>query len=161
MKNQLNRENWKKNNWKNRTVKKNRPVQFGFGFISLKLKKQNRTQTEKNRKKTKPNQKKTVKTEPNRAKPVWTDFCLKNELNRTKTGRFKPVSVFLLKKFNLIIFFNKNQIKPKIITHLIYTSQMKSDRRMSNAQEHALEKRKRQHNYNKIYKSLNLSKSSI
>jgi hypothetical protein len=44
--------------------KKNRPVRFGFGFgfISLKPKKPNRTQTEKNWKKTS----QTKKTEPNR-----------------------------------------------------------------------------------------------
>jgi len=62
-----------KNNWKNRTVKKNRlkfwknwPVRFGFGFISLKPKKLNRTETEKNR----------AKTEPNWFEPV---FVLKNQ----------------------------------------------------------------------------------
>jgi hypothetical protein len=36
-----NQENWKKNNKKNRIVKKTRPVRFGFGFISLKPKKPN------------------------------------------------------------------------------------------------------------------------
>ena len=36
-----NQENWKKNNQKNRIVKKTRPVRFGFGFISLKPKKSN------------------------------------------------------------------------------------------------------------------------
>jgi hypothetical protein len=54
-----------KNNWKNRTVKKNRPVQFGF--ISLKLKKQNRTQTGKN-------QAKPEKNSKNRAKPSKTSL---------------------------------------------------------------------------------------
>jgi hypothetical protein len=76
-----------------------------FSFISLKPKKGNRTQT---RKKTKPNRKKpsqNKKTEPNRFEPV---FVLKN---RTKTGRFEVVSVFLKNKFNLIIFFIKT--KPK------------------------------------------------
>jgi hypothetical protein len=43
-------------------ILKNWPVWFGFGFISLKLKKPNRTEpkqkkTESNRKKTKPNKK--------------------------------------------------------------------------------------------------------
>jgi hypothetical protein len=59
----------KNTNRKNRTVKKNwlkfwknRLVWFGFGFISLKLKKPNRTQTEK----TEPNQ----KTESNRFESV-------------------------------------------------------------------------------------------
>jgi len=52
-KNGLKRENWKKNNWKNQTMKKtwlnqleflkNWLVRFGFGLISLKLKKPNRT----------------------------------------------------------------------------------------------------------------------
>jgi hypothetical protein len=56
---------------------------FGFGFISLKPKKPNQTQTEKNRKK---NQ---AKTEPNRFKPV---FVLKTQ---TETNRFESVSVFL------------------------------------------------------------------
>ena len=66
----------KNTNRKNRTVKKNwlkfwknRLVWFGFGFISLKLKKPNRTQTEKTRKK--PNQiKKPSQIGLNR-------FCLK------------------------------------------------------------------------------------
>jgi hypothetical protein len=69
-KNRLNRENQKKNNQKNRTMKKNRleflqnrPVRFGFGFISLKLKKPNRTQTKKNLSQI------GKKTESNRTKP--------------------------------------------------------------------------------------------
>jgi hypothetical protein len=75
--------------------------QFGFGFISLKPKKPNRTQTEKNR-------------EKNRAKPEnpsQTGFCPK-KLNRTETGRFEPVSVFF-KKYSvwLLFFFYKNQTK--------------------------------------------------
>jgi len=62
-----------KNNQKNRTMKKNRlnrleflqnrPVRFGFGFISLKLKKPNRTQTKKNLSQI------GKKTESNRTKP--------------------------------------------------------------------------------------------
>jgi hypothetical protein len=40
--------------------------QFGFSFISLKLKKSNQTQT----KKTKPNRKKPEKIEPNWFEPV-------------------------------------------------------------------------------------------
>jgi hypothetical protein len=54
-------------------------VRFGFGFISKKLKKPNRTPTEKNQKKTKPNQAKTgknraknEKTEPKPRKPSRT-----------------------------------------------------------------------------------------
>jgi hypothetical protein len=80
--------------------KKNRPVWFGFGFIRLKLKKPNRTEkTESNWKK--PSQ--TEKFEPSRFEPV---FFLKN---RTETGRFEPVSVFLKKNFNLVIFFIKTE----------------------------------------------------
>ena len=139
------REKIKNNNKKNRTVKKNqlkfwknRPVRFGFGFISLKPKKPNQTQTgkktEPNRKKTSQIEKpsKTEKIEPNRvktksnrknqAKPIWTGFCLKKP-NRTETGRFEPVSV--LKKNSVwLLFFNKNQIEPKIFTsnlnHIIF-----------------------------------------
>jgi hypothetical protein len=55
----------KQNNQKNQTVKKidwnffkNRPVQFGFGFISLKPKKPNR------------NRKKPSQTEKNQVKPI-------------------------------------------------------------------------------------------
>jgi hypothetical protein len=59
-------------------------VQFSFGFLSLKLKKPNRTQTEK--------------TKPNWFEPV---FILKNQ---TETGWFEPVLV-LKKKFSLVIFF--------------------------------------------------------
>jgi hypothetical protein len=77
-KNQLNRENQETNNWKNWTVKKDRlkfwknwPVWFGFGFISPKIKKSNRTQTRKNR-----------------AKAVWTGFCSKN---RTGPNRNRSV----------------------------------------------------------------------
>ena len=110
----------KKYNWKNRTKKK--PIKilkkqagsvwFGFGFISKKLKKPNRTR--KNRKKTelnrakpkKPshtekNRAKTGKTEPNRFELV---FALKKP-NRTETGWFDPVSVFLKNKFRFGYFF--------------------------------------------------------
>jgi len=63
-----------------------------FGFISLKPKKPNRTQTEKNwanRKKTEPNQ----KTDPKPSQTGLNRFLPKKP-NRTKTGRFEPVSVF-------------------------------------------------------------------
>ena len=87
-----------KNNRKNWTVKKNRlkfwknrPVRFGF--ISLKLKKLNQTQTER---------------KPNRAKPVWTGFCPKKP-NRTETGQFEPVSVNVFLNFGLVFFFYKNR----------------------------------------------------
>jgi len=133
-----------KKNRKNRTEKKNRlnrlhfwknrPVRFGFGFISKKPKKPNRNR-QKTRKQTEPNRKNRAKTEPNRknrakpkktepkpektepkprkpsqnrknrAKPVWTGFCpKKTEPNRTETGRFDPVSV----RFRF--FFQKKKI---------------------------------------------------
>jgi hypothetical protein len=63
---------------------------FGFGFISLKLKKPNQIQTEKNKKKL-----------------SQTVFCPKNP-NRTETDRFEPVSVqfrFFLKKIQFNYFF--------------------------------------------------------
>ena len=120
-----------KNNWKNRIEKKNRlnrlnfwknrPVRFGFGFISKKPKKPNRTETDKKPEKkpsqTEPKPRKPSQNRKNRAKPVWTGFCLKKP-NRTETGRFDPVSVFFFKKknFGLVIFFDKNRIEPKIIT---------------------------------------------
>jgi len=81
---------------------------FGFGFISLKLKKPNQIQTEKNKKKL-----------------SQTVFCPKKP-NRTETDRFKPVSVwfrFFLKKFNLIIFFIKikpNQKKSTLLFKVLY-----------------------------------------
>jgi len=107
-----------KNNWKNRTIKKNRlkfwknrPVQFDFGFISLKPKKPNRTQTEKNWAKLAKNR---VKPK-NQAKPVWTGFCPKKP-NRIETGRFEPVPVrfrfFFIKKFSVVTFFDKNRTEP-------------------------------------------------
>ena len=114
LENRLNRENRKKNRTekKNRlNFWKNRPVRFGFGFITKKPKKPNRTeiekkpekkpsQTEKNRAKTE----KTRKTEPNRFEPV---FALKKP-NRTETGRFDLVSVrfrFFQKKNSVWLLF--------------------------------------------------------
>ena len=76
----IKRENWKKNNRKNRTEKKNRlnrlnflknrPVRFGFGFIT---EKPNRTEPKptNNRAKTGKNRAKTGKPEPNRFEPVF------------------------------------------------------------------------------------------
>jgi hypothetical protein len=66
--------------------------------------------TKSNQTKPKPVEPNWKKTEPNRFKPV---FVLKN---RTETGRFEPVSVFLKKKFDLVIFFYKNRIESKMIT---------------------------------------------
>jgi hypothetical protein len=78
---------------------KNQPVRFGFGFISLKLKKLNRTQTRKNStepkpKKTKSNRKKTEQNWKNQAKP-----------SQTETGRFEPVSVWFFKKTIWLLFY--------------------------------------------------------
>ena len=115
-----------KNNRKNWTMKKNRlkfwknqSVWFGFGFISLKPKKLNRTQTKKTGKKIKPNRKNRAKPEnrskpENRAKPVWTGFYPKKP-NQTETSQFEPISVFF-KKFWFNYFLNKNQTELKIIT---------------------------------------------
>jgi len=83
---------------------KNRPVRFGFGFLSLEPKKSNETKPNPNRKK--PSQ--------NQAKLVWTGFCSKKP-NRTETGQFEPVSVFK-KKFSLVTFFDKNRTEPKMNT---------------------------------------------
>ena len=65
-----------KNNWKNRTMKKNwlefwknYPVRFGFGFISLKQKKPNSAQTEKNRAKLEKNDPNKKKLSQTRKKP--------------------------------------------------------------------------------------------
>jgi len=105
--NRFNRENRKKNNWKNRTEKnrlnfwKNRPVWFGFGFISKKPKKQNRIEPKptKNQKKTEPNRKNQAKTRKNRAKPVWTGFALKKpNRNRSVWPGFDSVLVFFFFK---------------------------------------------------------------
>ena len=63
--------------------------------------------------KPKPSQiEKTEKTEQNQKNRVNLVFVLKN---RTETGRFELVSISFKKKFNLIIFFNKNRTEPKII----------------------------------------------
>ena len=73
---------------------------IGFGFISLKPKKPNRI---------KPKQK---KTEPNRFEPVLS--------KNTKPNRFWFWFRYLKKKIILIIFFDKNQTKQKIITPTIF-----------------------------------------
>jgi len=81
-------------------------VQFRFYKPETKTTKPNRTQTGK-----KPSQ--TRKTEPNRFEPV---FVLKNQTEPKLVGLnwFR----FLKKKFNLVIFLNKNRIQPKIITSI-------------------------------------------
>jgi len=88
---------------------KNRPVLFGFCFLSLEPKKPNRT--EKNQKKTEPNRKNRAKSEKNRAKPkkrakpVWTGFCSKKS-NRTEP---KPVGLNRF-RFGFGFFFKKNSV---------------------------------------------------
>jgi len=116
-------------------------VQFRFYKSETEKTEPNRTQIKKNRKKTESKQSQTRKTEPkpsqtgkfepkprkfepkpgkpsqnqeSRAKPVWTGFCPKKP-NQTETSRFEPVSVFFF-NFGLVIFFNKNQTEPKMIT---------------------------------------------
>jgi hypothetical protein len=74
-----------------------------FGFISLKSKKPNRTQTKKIRKQIEPNWKKPSQNWKNRAKLVWTDFYPKNK------NRFEPKPVclnrFRFKKKSIWLFF--------------------------------------------------------
>jgi hypothetical protein len=79
-------------------------VRFGFGFISLKPKKPNQTQTKK--KNWKKNRVKPEKTKPKPKKPSQTGFYPKNP-NRTETDRFKLILVFL-KKIQFNYFFYKN-----------------------------------------------------
>ena len=112
-----------KNNRINRTVKinrlkfkKNRPVWFDFGFISLKPKKPNRTELNSNRKKLEkiePKPSQTEKTDPNRFESV----VVQKKPNRTKISRFEPVLVqfrfFFKKNFGLVIFFYKNRTNRK------------------------------------------------
>jgi hypothetical protein len=93
-----------KNNWKNRIVKKNwleflknRPVRFY---------KPETKKTELKPDKTK----KKLKNWKNQTKPIWICFCSKiTELKPVGLNRFQ--FVFFLKT-SLVIFFNKNQIKP-------------------------------------------------
>jgi hypothetical protein len=110
-----NQENNKKNNKKNQTVKKNRlnqlkfwknrPVRFGFGFISLKPKKSNRTEPkpEKNWAKPEKNRAKLKKTEQNWFEQV---FVLKNRTEPKPAGlnRFR-FRFFLNKKILVWLFF--------------------------------------------------------
>jgi hypothetical protein len=77
-----NQENWKKKS-KKPNCEKNPTGSVRFRFYKSEIKKPN--WTEPKLKKTEPNRK---KTEPNQFELV---FVLKN---RTKTGRFEPVSVF-------------------------------------------------------------------
>jgi len=108
-----NRKNWtvKKNRLNRLKFWKNRPVWLGFGFISLKPKKLNRTEPKpkKTGKKTESNRAKTEKlsqtgfcpkkTEPNRNRSVWTDFS--------------SVSVFLKKNSVWLFFFIKTEPNKK------------------------------------------------
>jgi len=109
LENRLNRENWKKIIEKTEPKKKrlnfwkNWPVRFGFGFISKKPKKLNRTETDKKPKKTEPNwknQAKPKKPSQNQKKPSQTGlnrFCPKKtkpNRNRSVWPGFDSVSVF-------------------------------------------------------------------
>ena len=128
LKNRLNWENWK-NNWKNRTVKKNqlkfkkktRPVRFGFCFIKLKPKKPN-----PNRKKlsqTEKKEPKTEKTEPNRFEPIFvlkkpnrTEYnILLDNCNFIQSSFYVFYEFYLprtwilsLRHFNILVFNNCN-----------------------------------------------------
>jgi len=91
--------------------KKNRPVRFDFGFISLKLKK-----TEPNRKKPsqtgkKPSQarKKPIQT----GKPSQTGFVPKITEPNRNWSVWTGFSFIFLKKISFGYFFDKNQTEPK------------------------------------------------
>jgi hypothetical protein len=94
-----------KNNRKNLTVKKNqlnrlkfwknRPVRFGFSFISLKS---------KNRTEPKPKKPSQIGKKPSQL--VWTGFCPKKP-NRNRS--FWTSFGFFKKKIDLIIFFIKTE----------------------------------------------------
>ena len=83
--------------------------------------KKNRLKFWKNRTEPNPNRKKPSQTwkkpSQNQAKLVWTGFCPKN---RTKTGRFKPLSVWFFLISVWLLFFDKNWTKSKIITSIVY-----------------------------------------
>ena len=94
----------KKNNWKNRIVKKNRLKFWKNRLVWFRFYKSKTKKTKPNPNKKKPSQiikkpSQIKKTEPNRFEPV---FVLKN---RTEPDRFEPVSVFFLNNFGLVIFF--------------------------------------------------------
>jgi hypothetical protein len=79
------------------------------------LKKPNRTEpkpkkTGKNQAKPETNR---AKTKPNRKKVTKSVFVLKNKPNRTETGRFKPVSVFLKKIWFGYFFLIKTESNKK------------------------------------------------
>jgi len=68
-------------------ILKNRPVQFGFGFISLKLKKPNRTESKpKKPEKTESKPSQTEKTKSNKKKRVESVFILKNQNESKRVG---------------------------------------------------------------------------
>jgi len=103
----------KKNNRKNRTVKKNR-LKFWKNrqvwFYKPKTKKTEPNRNRKNRAKSAKNRAKPKNRGQNRFEPVVPK-------NRTE---LKPVGLnwfrFFFKNFSLIIFFDKNRTKQKIIT---------------------------------------------
>jgi len=120
-----------KNNRKNRTAKKNWLnrleflkiwlVRFGFGFISLKLEKTNRTQTRKKQnqaepKKIEPNQKNRAKQKkPSQIRK--TSFCSKiTEPKPVGLNRFGFCFFF---KPVWLLFFYKNRTEPKMITPIL------------------------------------------
>jgi len=94
-------------------------VRFGFGFISKKLKKPNRTPTEKNQKKTKPNQAK-IEPKPEKTEPKMRKLS-QNRENQAEPEKPSQTGLnrfwfFKKKYFCLVTFFDKKQTEPKMIT---------------------------------------------
>jgi len=101
--------------WKKTNYNFEKTDRFGFNFINLKPKKQNRTQIEKKPSKTE----KTESNRKNRAKPV---FVLKNQI---EIDQFELVLVFL-KKSVWLLFFDKNRSELKMITPTMNFSRKKT-----------------------------------
>jgi len=104
------KKNTKKPNRKKKPIKPIKILKKPAGSIRFRFYKQKTEKTEQNpnRKKTEPNQKNLSQNRENRAKPVWTGFCPKKP-NRTETGWFDPVSVFLKKNRFGYFFFIKTE----------------------------------------------------
>ena len=89
-----------------------------FQFYKPETEKTEPNPNQKNQKKTEPNWKKTESKSSQTEKPSQTEKTDPNRFlskKRTETSRFEPVSVFLKKKFGLVIFFYKNRIELKMI----------------------------------------------
>ena len=91
---------------------KNQPIQFGFGFISLKLKKPNQTQTKKIRKKTRAKQKKT-QAKPEKTEPVGLNWFF-SKITEPNQNRSVWIGFeFFLKLVLIIIFLIKTEPNKK------------------------------------------------